>query len=79
VFPLLYYWLLPNMHHQGLLFFVDDLIKDSLKIASLTRADLSVYFEGASVWVEIVKVFQRILSATLVTLFIFAVRRRFKH
>jgi hypothetical protein len=55
-----------------------DILADTLRVVSVGKVDYE-YLGNAGYGVELLKLAQKVTAATLVTLFIFSVRRRFKH
>jgi len=64
--------------HKNGLWGYSDYLGLSLQVSYLNRAGLE-FARGNSIGVNIIMAFQVVLTATLVALFVFAVRRRFRH
>ncbi|MFH1011463.1 MAG: pentapeptide repeat-containing protein [bacterium] len=77
-------WLFGSIVGFGLLYYksIDTLcfgqaMRLSLAVATLNRAGMAEAFKH-SIWLDAIASFQIVLTATLVALFLFAIRRRFK-
>ncbi|MBU1636504.1 hypothetical protein KKC97_02450, partial [bacterium] len=51
---------------------------NTLQVLNLGKPEDSNLLTG-SIWIELLKLFQRAFSVTMIAMFIFAIRRRFKH
>jgi uncharacterized protein YjbI with pentapeptide repeats len=58
--------------------YMGEFYKDTLKVIAFGKPEVTE-LKNAGFWLNLLMLIQRVLTATLITLFIFAVRRRFKH
>lgn len=78
VFPVFYFLASKDFPDTSIFSVYGKYFHDSIIIGSYTGSDLKE-LGSAGTLVEIIKALQRVFTATFVTLFIFAIRRRFKH